>query len=125
MLSKLVLLLLAVSLNILHIFIPARVINYNFDPVLGLLSFLVFLAIVYFTSSLKSDYFFFVLLGISFVSQVYSYFLNGGGVPDYIDLYLFNSNIPDFVITLTILTWWYKRVYKHHKLTPAEIGTDV
>jgi hypothetical protein len=61
-----------------------------------------------------------IIIIFSFIAQVTSYYLNGG-VPDYINLYFFDSNIPDFIITTTILTWWYQRVYKHSKLIPAEL----
>jgi len=124
MLSRVLILSLAVILNTFHFFIPAQVINYSFDPILGLMSFLVFLVIVYFTSSLKKDLIFILLLSISLVSQITSYFFNSGGVPDYINLFIVNSNIPDFFITFTILTWWYYRVYKQTQVSPAEVNSD-
>jgi hypothetical protein len=124
MLSRVFFLSLAVILNTIHFFIPAQVINYSFDPILGGLSFLLFLIIVGFTSNFKKDILFLALILISFLSQLTSFFVNGG-VPDYINLYFFNSNIPDLFITLTLLTWWYYRVYKLSKINPAEVNSDV
>lgn len=124
MLNRLLILSLAVILNIFHFFIPAQIINYNFDPVLGIMSFVVFLVIVYFTSSFKRDLIFISLLSISLFSQITSFYINEKGVPDYINLILINSNIPDFIITFTILTWWYYRVYKQPQVSPAEVNSD-
>lgn len=124
MLGKLLLISSAVVFNALHFFIPARVINYNFDPLLALLSFVTFLTIVFFTSSFKKDIVYIVLILVSFVAQVASYYQNGGGASDYINLLVLDSNIPDFLITTTILTWWYQRVYKQPKIIPANIERD-
>lgn len=123
MLSRLVFIFLAVILNSIHFFIPARIINYSYDPILGSLAFLVFLLIVWLTSGLKKDLVFLSILFISLVSQISSFFVNGG-VPDYINFYFFNSNIPDLFISLTLLTWWYYRVYKQPKITPADLERD-
>ena len=123
MLSRLVFIFLAVILNSIHFFIPARIINYSYDPILGSLAFLVFLLIVWLTSGLKKDLVFLSSLFISLVSQISSFFVNGG-VPDYINFYFFNSNIPDLFISLTLLTWWYYRVYKQPKITPADLERD-
>ena len=124
MLSRPLLISVAVVLNIFHLFIPARIINYNFDPLLALLSFVTFLTIVFFTSSFKKDLVFIVLILVSFLSQLISYYQNGGGAPDYINLVVLDSNIPDFLITATILTWWYYRVYKQPKIIPANTELD-
>ena len=124
MLSRLILLSLALVSNIIHLFIPARVINTNFDPILSFLSLGFFLGIIHFISSLKRDWVYILLILISYFSQVASYYKSGGGVPDYINLFIFDSNIPDFFITLTILTWWYSRVYKGSKFIPAKIEQD-
>lgn len=125
MLSKLVFLIFTVTLNIYHLYIPARVLNFAFEPFISILAFLTFLIIVFFISSLKTDWIFISTLGISLASQIYSFYSNGGGVPDYINLYFFDSNIPDFFISLTILTWWYYRVYKQSNLIPAKLEQDV
>ncbi len=124
MLSRLLLISLAVILNTLHFFIPAQVINYSFDPLLALLSFVTFLTIVFFTSSFRRDVVYIALILVSFIAQVASYYQNGGGAPDYINLIVLDSNIPDFLITITILTWWYYRVYKQPKIIPAKIEQD-
>jgi hypothetical protein len=124
MLSRPLLISVAVVLNIFHLFIPARIINYNFDPLLALLSFVTFLTIVFFTSSFKKDLVFIVLILVSFLSQLVSYYQNGGGASDYINLVVLDSNIPDFLITVTILTWWYYRVYKQPKIIPANTELD-
>ncbi len=121
MLSRFLIFLVAVILNVVHLFIPARIINYNFDPLLALLAFITFLTIVYFTSSFKRDFIFIFLIFTSFISQVIGYYQNGGGAPDYLNLLFLDSNIPDFIISLTILTWWYYRVYKQPNFIPAKI----
>jgi len=125
MLSRVILFFLAVLLNSLHFIIPAKVINYSFDPFIGLLSLLGFMFIVYFTSSFKKDLIFVMIIVASFATQVVSFYLNNQGVPDYINLLIINSNIPDFLITATLLTWWYYRVYKQSKLDPADELQDV
>lgn len=124
MLNRVLLIAIAVILNTLHYFIPAQIINYSFDPLLGVLSLLVFFLIIWFTSSIKKDSLYLSLVVISFLSQLGSFFINGG-VPDYINFYFFKSNIPDILITLTILTWWYYRVYKDAKINPAELEQNV
>ena len=121
MLNSFLLAAFALSLNVVHIFVTANVFNKEFNPVLGVLSFGIFTALVFFTSSLKKDSHFIFLIGASLVSQIGSFYLNGGKVPDYINLGLFNANIPDFIISITILTWWYQRVYKQPKVKPAEL----
>lgn len=122
--KSLVVVFLAVILNTAHFFIPATIFNYSYDPVLGLLSFIIFISIIYFTSSIKKDILYLFLMLSSFLAQVLSYFINGRGVPDYINLSFFNSNIPDFLISFTLLTWWYFRVYKQPNSKPAEIEQD-
>lgn len=123
MLNRFVLISLSIILNIFHLYIPASVINYNYDPILSLLSLLVFAGIIFFTSSFRSDWPFLAIISISLVFQNISFYSNGG-VPDYINLVVIKSNIPDFFITFTILTWWYYRVYKLSKLLPAKIEQD-
>jgi len=125
MLNKLILIFLVSTINLLHLYIPGKVFNNNFDPYLSLLAFGIFFGLVAFISSLKKDWTYVSILGISLTIQVYSFFKNGGGVPDYINLGFFDTNIPDFFITLTILTWWYYRVYKQPRFIPAEIEQDV
>jgi hypothetical protein len=115
---------LAVVINLAHFFIPAKVYNPNFDPILSALSLIVFLSIIHLTSSLRKDFLFIILISLSLISQISSYYLNGGRIPDYIDLYLVNSNLPDFMISFTILTWWYYRVYKQPEMIPAKIEQD-
>jgi len=123
MLSKILILFSTVILNTLHFFIPPQVFNYQFDPLSGVLALGIFSVLLFFTSGIKKDYLFISVIVISFVTQLISYYQNGG-VPDYINLYFFQSNIPDFFISITILTWWYLRVYKHPKINPATIKQD-
>jgi hypothetical protein len=80
MLSRPLLISVAVVLNIFHLFIPARIINYNFDPLLALLSFVTFLTIVFFTSSFKKDLVFIVLILVSFLSQLVNMFSYTGAI---------------------------------------------
>jgi len=125
MLNRFVIIFLAVLLNTLHFLIPAKVINYSFNPILGVMSLGLFFIIVFITSSFRKDLLFLSLLSISLITQITSYYSNGGGVSDYINLYFLNSNIPDFMISLTLLTWWYQRVYKQHQISPADLEPDV
>lgn len=114
---------LVVGLNILHLFNPfTSVYNREYSPILSLLSLIGFVVLVHVASGLKKDSLFIFLVGFSIISQVVSFYQNSG-VPDYLNFGVFHSNIPDLIILSTILTWWYKRVYKYqNSQIPAEIS---
>ena len=116
---------LVVGLNILHIFNPfTSVFNREYNPILSLISLIGFVLLVHVASGLKKDSFFIFLVSFSIFSQITSFYQNSG-VPDYLNFGVFHSNIPDLIILSTILTWWYKRVYKYqNSQIPAEFSEN-
>lgn len=114
---------LVVGLNILHILNPfTSVFNREYNPILSFISLIGFVLLVHVASGLKKDSFFIFLVSFSIFSQITSFYQNSG-VPDYLNFGVFHSNIPDLIILSTILTWWYKRVYKYqNSQIPAEIS---
>lgn len=110
-----------ILLNCIHLFLPFGYnLNSNFNPALSILALSICLYCFKMFSNLKRDRFFVMALVFSVITQNISNKVNGG-VPDYINFYLFTSNIPDMLIFGTILTWWYYRVYKHQNINPAKV----
>ncbi len=111
--KKIVISALVVGLNILHLFNPFNsLLNKEYNPILSFLSLVGFILLVHIASGFKKDRFFIFLVSFSIICQIASFYLNSG-VPDYLNFGIFHSNIPDLIILSTILTWWYKRVYKY------------
>lgn len=111
--KKIVISALVVGLNLIHLFNPfSSVLNKEYNPILSFLSLIGFVLLVHVASGLKKDSFFIFLVSFSIISQILSFYQNSG-VPDYLNFGVFHSNIPDLIILSTILTWWYKRVYKY------------
>jgi hypothetical protein len=123
--KKIVISALVVGLNILHLFNPFdSLLNKDYNPILSLISLLGFILLVHIASGLKKDRFFVFLVSFSIICQILSFYQNSG-VPDYLNFGIFHSNIPDLIILSTILTWWYKRVYKYQNLkAPANLPNE-
>lgn len=117
-----ILILSAIGLNITHLILPFSgfSLNKNYSPLFSLLGVIVLSAIFYSYSSFKKDWKFLLVIYLSFISQNISYQVNNG-VPDYINLYAFQSNFPDFLLFFSVLTWWYYRVYKNQNINPAKV----
>lgn len=120
-LSK-ILILLSIALNIIHLILPFSgfSLNDSFSPQASFFGILTVTVIFYLYSSIKKDWLFLLILYSSYICQNISFQLNNG-VPDYINLYVFKSNIPDFLMFTSVLTWWYFRVYKSKITLPAEV----
>lgn len=111
-LSKLII-LLSVVLNSIHLILPFSgfTLNINYSPLLSFVGIILLSLIFHIYSNFRNDWKYLFVIYFSFIAQNISYQVNSG-VPDYINLYLLKSNIPDFLICSSILTWWYFRVYK-------------
>lgn len=116
-----ILLPLIIFLNLIHLILPVGdKLNDKYSPAFSVIALFICLFCFKFFSDLKKDYRFIFSLVVSVITQNISNKVNGG-VPDYINFLIFTSNIPDIIMFLTILTWWYYRVYKHPKINPAKI----
>lgn len=117
-----VIVLSAIVLNLIHLILPFSgfSLNKNYSPLLSLFGIVILSGIFYIYSSLKNDWKFLLVIYLSFIAQNISYQLNSG-VPDYINLLIFQTNFPDFILFFSVLTWWYYRVYKSQITVPAKI----
>jgi hypothetical protein len=109
-----------ITLNLIHLLLPfGYKVNSSFNPAISILALGICLFFISKHSNLKKDSLFVFSLIASVITQNISNQVNRG-VPDYINFWVFNSNIPDILIFTTLLTWWYYRVYKFPKLNPAK-----
>lgn len=111
---------LVLILNCIHILLPFEyTINSGFNSTFSIISLALCLILIKKISNLVKDRLVVFTLVVSVITQNISNQVNRG-VPDYFNLYLFKSNIPDVLIFLSLLTWWYYRVYKSPKLLSAK-----
>jgi len=107
-------------LNGIHILLPFEYsLNSSFNTSVSLISLGLCLFLIKKISSLVKDKAVVVTLITSVITQNISNQVNRG-VPDYLNFYFFKSNIPDILIFMSLLTWWYYRVYKSPKLLSAK-----
>jgi len=107
-------------LNGIHLLLPFEYqLNKTFNPSISFLALGISLYFIRINSDFKKDRLFFYSLILATITQNVSFQLNGG-VPDYLNFGIFHSNIPDIILFISILTWWYYRVYKLPKLNPAK-----
>jgi len=105
--------------NGIHILLPFEyTLNSSFNSSISIISLGLCLYIIKKLSSFSKDRIVVLTLIVSVLTQNISNQVNKG-VPDYLNFYLFKSNIPDILIFISILTWWYYRVYKSPKFVSA------
>ena len=105
--QKRILVSILIILNIPHLFINTGVVNEKFNPLFGLFLILCLYWLAKKTGKMNSEMLFILIISLTFGFQVLGYLINNFRVRDYIDLVVFQTNIPDMIIFFTLLTYLF------------------